>query len=327
MNRRAFLMSAAGLGLSVTAACGFSALAPTRRVYRIGYLAVATAQAAAVNLAAFRDGLRELGLVEGQSITLDVRFAEGREDRLPELAQELLALGVAVLLTDGNNGIRAARAATSTTPIVFTIADDPVADGIVQSMARPGGNATELTSQAGNEEAKRLELLKEVVPEMSQAAVLWTQAAAGRFQQLLEAAPSLGVKLAPVQLRRPEDLESSLASVAGVAEAMVVIGVGGIFAPLLTRVVEFTSAQRWPSISTSTTYARAGGLMSLGANTPELYRRAASYVDRILKGADPAELPVERPSRIDFLVNRRTAQALGLSIPANVLAQATEIIE
>jgi len=319
--------SVAGLAsVAALTSCGLP-LPGIRQPRRIGYLAVATAEAAAVNLGAFRDGLRDLGLVNGQSVTLDVRYAEGREERLPELAEELLALGVAVLLTDGNNGIRAARAVTSTTPIVFTIADDPVADGIVQSMARPGGNATGLTSQAGNEEAKRLELLKEMAPDISRAAVLWTQAAAGRFQQLQEAAPALGVTLASVPLRRPEDLEPSLSSAVGMADAMVVIGVGGIFAPLLARVVEFATAQRWPSISTSMNYARAGGLMSLGANTPELYRRAAGYVDRILKGADPAELPVERPSRIDLLVNRRTAQALGLTIPANVLGQATEIIE
>jgi len=326
-RRQMLRRGVAGLaGVAALTSCGLP-MPGIQQPRRIGYLAVATAEAAGVNLRAFRDGLRDLGLIEGQSVTLDVRYAQGREERLPELAKELVTLGVAVLLTDGNNGIRAARAATSTTPIVFTIADDPVADGIVQSMARPGGNATGLTSQAGSEEAKRLELLKQVAPDINNVAVLWTQAAAGRFQQIQEAAPALGVTLASVPLRRPEDLEPNLASAVGVADAMVVIGVGGIFAPLLTRVVEFATAQRWPSISTSMTYARAGGLMSLGANTPELYRRAAVYVDRILKGADPAELPVERPSRIDLLVNRRTAQDLGLAIPARVLAQATEIIE
>jgi ABC-type uncharacterized transport system substrate-binding protein len=259
---------------------------------------------------------------------LEARYADGKIAALPALAVELVALSVDIILTDGTTAIGPALQATRTIPIVAANAGDPVADGFVASMARPGGNLTGLTSLLVDEEAKRLQLLKEVAPSMTRVAVLWPSPQTARFHQVENAAPVLGLQILSLILDRPDDLESSLTSaIAGRADGLLLIGAAGIFGPVVPRIVEFAAQYRWPSVSGTPGYARAGGLLGVGANVPDLYRRAAIYVDKILKGANPAEMPIERASKIEFVLNLRTAQAIGLTIPQAVLAQATEIIE
>jgi putative ABC transport system substrate-binding protein len=331
LDRRRLLQSSLALaGLGLLTSCD---LAPRAALWgaglrRIGYLATGTPTSAAPVLAAFRTGLAELGYVEGQGIALEIRYAEGRADTLPALAAELVALPVDLILTDGNVGIVPAQRATATIPIVFTLAEDPVADGFAASMGRPGGNLTGLTVQAGQEEAKRLQLMREIAPSMTRVAVLWPATVVGRFRQVEAAAPVLGLQLLSLKLDRPDDLDAALTSaVTGRVEGLIVIGAGGIFGPLVPRIVEFTVQNRWPSVSATPSYARVGGLLGYGANAPDLYRRAAAYVDKILRGANPGELPIELPTKFEFVINLTTAQAIGLTIPPSVLVQATEVIQ
>ena len=330
-DRRRLLQGSLALaGLGLLAGCG---LTPGHGLWRpgprrIGYLSTGSPTSAAPWLTAFRAGLAELGYVEGQDVVIEARYADGRPETLPSLAAELTALPVDVVLTDGNLGIRTARQATTTIPVVFTLADDPVADGIVASMGRPGANLTGLTTQSGQEEAKRLQLLREIAPSMTRVAVLWPTAVAARFWQVEAAAPAMGLQILSLLLDRPDDLDAILTSaIAGRAEGLIVIGAGGLFGPLVPQIVEFAAQNRLPSTSATPSYARAGGLVAVGPNTPDLYRRAAAYVDKILKGANPGELPIERPAKFEFVVNLKTAQAIGLTIPQSVLEQATEVIQ
>jgi ABC-type uncharacterized transport system substrate-binding protein len=331
-SRRKFLQrSLLGLGaFPFVVGCEATAILGRNKtkIPHVGYLGVATPDAASRNLSAFRAGLAELGYVEGQTIALDPRYGEGQAEALPSLAMELVALPVDVILTDGNAGINPARQVTSKVPIVFAIADDPVADGIVTSMARPGGNLTGLTSQSGQEEAKRLQLLHDIVPELSKVAVLWHRVAIGRFRQIQEAASVMGISVQSLELANPDDFDATMENaITEHPDGLMVIGAGGIFGGIVDRIVAFAIQARLPSISTAPAFARAGGLIGFGANSPDLYRRAATYVDKILKGSDPADLPVERPTKFDFVLNLKTAQVLGRSIPQSVQAQVTEIIQ
>jgi putative tryptophan/tyrosine transport system substrate-binding protein len=331
LDRRRMLQGSLGLaGLGLLAGCG---LAPARSLWgpgprRIGVLLPGGSTSAAENYAAFRAGLAELGYVEGQGVVLEARYADGKIAALPALAAELVALPVDVILTDGTTAIGPALQATRTIPIVAANAIDPVADGFVASMARPGGNLTGLTSLLVDEEAKRLQLLKEVAPSMTRVAVLWPSPQAVRFRQIENAAPSLGLQVLSLILDRPDDFEVSMTTaIAGHADGFIVIGAAGIYGPLVPRIVEVAAQNRWPSMSATPSFARVGGLLGVGAHVPDLYRRAAIYVDKILKGANPAEMPIERASKIEFVLNLRTAQAIGLTIPPSVFQQATEIIQ
>jgi putative ABC transport system substrate-binding protein len=272
------------------------------------------------------------GYREGPDYVLELRHAEGRNERLPALAEELVRLNVDVILTSGLAAIGAARQATTTIPIVFAAAGDPVGAGLVASLARPGGNATGLSLVAGDEAAKRLELLKEAVPGLSRVAVLWNPSTVaprpqGQFAQTEVAAQALGLQVLSLPLGSPGDLDSvQAAAIAGGADGLILV-TGAGSATHVPQVAAFAAENRLPGISQEAGFARAGGLMEHGPNITENYRRAAYYVDRILKGAQPADLPVERPMRYDFIINAKTAQALGLTIPPHVLLQATEVIQ
>jgi putative ABC transport system substrate-binding protein len=299
-----------------------------KRDARLGFLHATSQQFAGENLDAFRDGMRTHGYVEGQDYVLDARYAEGRNERMSDLAAELVRLKVDLILTSGIAGIRAAKQATTTIPIVFAVVSDPVGAGFVASLARPGGNATGLTINAGNEAAKRLELLKETVPGLSRVGVIWTPSSVvSQFEQTEVAARALGMQVLSLQLGGPDDLDKvQAAAVDGGAEGLILV-TGAGSASHLAQVATFATKHRLPGISQESGFARAGGLMQYGPNIPENYRRAAAYAARILRGSNPADLPVEQPTKYDFIVNLRTARTFGLTIPDVILLQATEVIQ
>jgi putative ABC transport system substrate-binding protein len=319
-------LAVAGLGLLSGCRIPFGASAQPARLHRIGHLLTGSATSQAPNLAAFRQGLGEFGYVEDQNVTLALRYAEGREERLPELAAELVGLDVDVLVTASNAAIRACRQATGTVPIVFA-AGNPVVEGLVASDARPGGNITGLTHIANKEHAKRLQLLTEAVPGLSRVAVLWNQSQVSNLRETEAAAQVLGVRTLSLEIPGPDGLDTILdVATTGRADGLVVTG-GPVFSILAPRIVEFAARHRLPAMYSISPFIDTGGLMIYGVNIPENHRRAATYVDKILKGAKPADLPIERPSRFDLIVNLKTAQALGITIPPSVLQQATEVIQ
>jgi putative ABC transport system substrate-binding protein len=299
------------------------------KVYRIGYLgSTSRANYQAPLVEALRQGLRDLGYVEGKNLTIEYRWAEDRYERLPGLAAELVALKVDVLVTHGTPGSRAARQATATIPIVMAISGDAVATGLVTSIARPGGNLTGSTFFFPELNAKRLELLKEALPRASRIAALGNAdnpSLAPALKALESMARSLKVDLEAVQVRRPEEL-------AGAIPAMVKRGIDGVVLvddPMLianTRQLADLAAKHPIPVIGFTEYAHAGGLMSYGVNLAESWRRAAVFVDKILKGAKPGDLPIEQATRFDFAVNLATARTLGLTIPQLLLIRADEVI-
>ena len=332
-SRRQLIQGGLGLaGVGLLAGCG---RAPVRRLWgsgprRIGYLSLGSVASSEVNLAAFRAGLADLGYVEGRDVTLEARYENGRAETLPALAAELVALPVEVILTDAYRGIRPIQQVSPTIPVVFTTADDPVADGYVDSMARPGGSLTGLTMEAGQQEGRRLQLLREVAPSMTHVALLSNAAGLqpGRARQIEAAAQVLGVQVVPLLLDRPDDLDLMMTgTLARRAQGLIMLGAAAFLAPLVPRIVELAARNRWPSVSATPSVARVGGLLGYGPNIPDLYRRAAGYVDKILRGANPGELPIERPAKFEFVVNLKTARAIGVTVPVSMLAQATEVVQ
>ena len=301
-----------------------------KKVPRIGYLSATSGPINAGRFEAFRQGLRELGYVEGKNIFVEWRFAEGKLDRLPALAAELVRLKVDVIVTTGRIPTRAAKEATSTIPIVMTQDSDPVANGFVASLARPGGNITGLSTLAPELSGKRLELLKEIIPKLSRVAVFGTSTTPGNAQILREvelAAGAFEVKLQYLDVLSPKDIETAFRAAAkGRAEAVLIMLAGAIALPHRAEIVDLAEKSRLPAIHLSSLYVDAGGLMSYSANLTDLDRRAATYVDKILKGAKPADLPVQQPMKFEFVVNLKTAKQIGLTIPANVLARADKVI-
>jgi putative tryptophan/tyrosine transport system substrate-binding protein len=330
LRRRDFLRDSAALvGVSLLAGCGIPfGPSPPARLRKIGFLAGGSSSSNAANVAGFRQGLRELDYVEGEHVSLDVRYAEGRDERLPELAAELVRLGVDVIVTGSNAAILAAGKATPTIPIVFaTTGVDLVATGIVASLARPGGNMTGLTSTAGHEHPKRMELLKEALPGLSRVAILWNQSVVIGFRETEAAAQSLGLQVLSLELHNPDEVETALAgATAGRADSLMVTG-GPVFGLLAPQIANFAARHRLPAVYSNPPYIEAGGLIVYTVNIPENYRSAAIYVDRILKGASPADLPIAQPTKFDLVVNLKTAQASGITIPLAVLQQATEVIQ
>jgi putative ABC transport system substrate-binding protein len=303
---------------------------PAAKTPRIGYLGGGRAGGEYL-LEAFRQGLRDHEWIEGQNIAVEWRFTRGRDEKLPDLAADLVRLGVDVIVVGGGDPtIRAARAATRSIPIVMAVSVDPVGTGLIASLARPGGNVTGLSLLATGSAGKRLELLREVAPRASRVAVLWNSADPGKDIELREtrlAADRLGVTLQPVEVRGPSDFDRVFAEIArGRPDALIVFS-----EPLVLthrrRIVEFAAKMRLPAISETKEVAEAGGLLTYGASLPALFRRAAYYVDRILKGADPATLPVEQPTTFELVVNLRTARALGVTIPQSVLLRADRVLE
>jgi ABC-type uncharacterized transport system substrate-binding protein len=301
---------------------------PTK-IPRIGYLGVNSLNVNPDRREAFRQGLRELGYVEGKNIVIEWRSAEGKQDRLPALAAELVRLKVDIIIAGGPPSTRAAKEATITIPIVMGFDNDPVADGFVASLARPGGNITGLATLAPEISGKLLELLKEVVPRLFRVAVLGTSTQPGNAQSLREtevAAPAFGVKVQFLDILAPKDIETAFrAAGKGHADGVLVLQ-SPVINSQRTQVADLAVKSRLPGIFPQSQYAKAGGLMYYGVNTVELFRRAPTFVDKILKGAKPADLPVEQPTKFELVINLKTARQIGLTIPPNVLARADKVI-
>ena len=300
------------------------------KVPRIGYLTGSPVSAIAYRTEAFRQGLRDLGYVEGKNIVIEWRYAEGNPDRLPALAAELVRLKVDVIVTGGSAATRPAKGASSAIPIVMAGDGDPVGDGFVASLARPGGNITGLSSLAPELSGKRLEILREIVPRLSRVAVLGTSINPSNAQALREtelAAGAFGVKTQYLDVRVPKDMETAFRAMRkGRVEAVLVLG-NQFLISQRTRLAELAVKSRLPAMYYRREYVEDGGLMSYDANPNDLTRRASTYVDKILKGAKPADLPVEQPKKFEFIINLKAAKQIGLTIPANVLARADKVIK
>ncbi len=301
------------------------------KVFRIGILGNVplTDPEGARVWGAFIQGLRELGYVEGQNITIERRFSEGKYERLPDLAADLVRLKVDVIVAPATNPVFAAKQATRTIPIVMTGSGDAVGSGLVASLARPGGNVTGLSTLAPEIVGKQLELLKEIVPRVSRVAVLWNPTNQINPLVLGEAkvaARSLGVQLQLLEARRPDDFEGAFAVMTRErAGALLVLG-DGMFLLHPTRIADLSAKSRLPAMYQGKQFVDAGGLMAYGPSLRDNFRRAATYVDKILKGAKPADLPVEQPTKFELVINLKTAKALGLTIPQSILIRADEVI-
>ena len=301
-----------------------------KKVPEIGFLAATSPSIESTRVAAFQQGLHELGYVEGNNIVIEWRWAEGKFDRLPALAAELVRLKVEVIVTGGSTSSGAAKKVTTTVPIVMAQVSDPVGSGFVASLGRPGGNMTGLSTLAPEISGKQLEFLKEIVPKLSRVAVLGTSTAPGNAQALKEtglAAKAFKVQLQYLDILGPADIESAFrAATKGRADAVLVLGTP-VFISQRTQLAELAIKSRIPATYQASEYVEAGGLMTYGVSVVDLYRRAATYVDKILKGAKPADLPVEQPSKFEFVINLKTAKQIGLTIPPNVLARADRVIQ
>jgi putative ABC transport system substrate-binding protein len=302
---------------------------PATTVHRIGVLAAASPSVDPARHEAFRQGLRELGYVEGKNMVIERRFAEDNTDRLPGLAAELVRLKVDVIVTAGGQSTRAAKEATVTIPIVMLQDNNPVGNGFVASLARPGGNITGLATLAPEISGKRLELLKEIVPRLSRVAVLGTSTNPGNAQAVKEielAAGAFEVQLQYLDVRDPKDIETAFRA-AGTSRAdAVLVLVSSVLNSNRKHVIDLAVKSRLPAIYPFREFVEAGGLMTYGVSFIDLYRRAAVYVDKILKGTTPADLPVEQPRKFELVLNLKTAHALGLTIPPNLLLLADEVI-
>jgi putative ABC transport system substrate-binding protein len=299
------------------------------KISRIGYLGGGSAELEKVWLDAFLKGLRELGYLEGKNIVVERRYAAGQYDQLPELATELIRLKVDVILAASTPVAHGAKKATQVIPIVMVVAD-PVGTGLVSSLARPGGNLTGLSDFHADLITKRLELLRDVVPSVSRIAFLSNPASPTcslQMKDLAAAASALGVTLFSVEAKGPDDIAPSFSTMKKQRAGALVVCGDRMLNTHRGQIFDLTTKNRLPAIYTTMEYAEAGGLMSYGANFPDLYRRAAIYVDKILKGAKPAELPVEQPTKFEFVINLKTAKQIGLTIPPNVLARADRVIK
>jgi putative ABC transport system substrate-binding protein len=301
------------------------------KVARIGRLgADSRSSADLARIEAFRQGLGELGYVERKNILIEYRWAEGKFDRLPTLAAELVGLKVDIIVSTGPTTTRAAKEATTTIPIIMTQDTDPVATGVITNLARPGGNITGLASLTPELSGKRLELLKEVVPKLSRVAVLGTSTIPGYAQVLREielAAEALGVKLQYLNILDPKDIETAFQVVGkGRADAVFTL-TSAVLLSHRAQLADLVEKNRLPTMYHQSQYVEAGGLMSYGVKITDLDRRVATYVDRILKGSKPADLPVEQPTKFELVINLKAAKQLGLTIPPNVLARADKVIK
>src|SRR5262245_36668658 len=295
----------------------------------IGFMGQTTRSAASEWTAAFVQRLRELGWIDGRNVAIEYRWGEGRNERFAEIAAEFVRLKVDVIFTAGTPQVLAAKQATSVIPIVFATAGDPVANHLVASLARPGGNVTGLSVQSNELAGKRLELLREVVPRLRRLAILVN---VGNPVSLLElgevqaAARTLGLEFHTLEIRRAEDIAPAFKALEGRAQALYV-SPDALVITNRARIQTLAMGVRLPTMHGSRDYVEAGGLMSFGANFPDQYRRSADYVDKILRGAKPADIPVEQPTKFDLIINLTTAKALGLDVPDSLLARADEVIE
>jgi putative ABC transport system substrate-binding protein len=326
ISRRTFVATVTGGLLSAPLAAGAQRASGP---HRIGWLSASSSASGLPNLDALRAGLRELGYVEGQNITIEVRWADGRLDRLPQLAAELVRLPVHVLCTEGSPASGAAKQATSTIPIVFASVAFPDQSGLVTNYARPGGNITGVAF-IGPEYGKRLELLKEASPRLARVALIYNPdnpASVLAFQETERWAASLGVKLEPHKLRGADDVERIFGALVAKRPDALMTTADSLIVSQRARIVDFATKHRLLSMYPTKDFVDAGGLMFYGASIPEMYRHAAGYVGKILKGASPGELPVEQPIKFDMVINLKTARSFGLSIPRSLLLRADRVIE
>jgi ABC-type uncharacterized transport system substrate-binding protein len=307
-------------------ALGHAAHAQTTKIPRIGYLTLASPSSNLPRREAFRDGLRNLGYIEGQNINVDYRYADSKTDRLPELAADLVRLEVDVIVAGGTQVNLAAKKATSTIPIVMANADDPLGSGLIQSLAKPGGNVTGLSSMSLELNGKRLELLREAFPKVRRLAVLWHTLSNPAFKETQAAAATLGFEIRSLEMRDRTELESALPLITKERVDGLFPVTSAFMSANRKPIVVFAAKNRLPALYPNDEYVADGGLMSYAANVHEMHRRAATYVDRILKGAKPADLPVEQPTKFEFVINLKTAKQIGLTIPPNVLAGADKVI-
>ncbi len=328
MNARRQLLVSLGTGALAWAGAVRAQAPPSVR--RIGLLSGFSPSVYAGSYPAFRLGLRDLGWVEGRNISIEERYAEGSHDRLPDLAADLVRLDVDVIVTTATSDALAAKKATTTIPIVMVAGGDPVANGLVESLARPGGNVTGLSQMLQALGGKRLELLKEIVPKLSRVGVLWNPQSASAtlgWKENQQPARQLGLQLHSLEARSPSELDKAF-EVAIVARAgALAILPDPVISTNLRRIVDFAAKSRLPSIYQSSEFADAGGLVTYGPDRADLFRRAAAYVDKILKGARPGDLPVDQPTKLELVVNLKTAKALGVTIPQSVLLRADRVIE
>ena len=328
MDRRAFVI---GVGSGLLASPFAAEAQQGTRVPRVGYLSPLTASVDASRSEAFRQGLRELGYIEGRNIMVEYRFADGHLDRLPALAGELVRLNVDIIIAAGGGLIgRAAKGATGTIPIVMTNVEDPIASGLVVSLARPGRNVTGLSALIPELSAKRLEIVKEMVSTLSRVAVLWNSAypeKATEFRQTQAAGKALGIRIQSLEAQSANEIDNALDAATRARVGALLILPDPLTNTYQARIVKLAAKRRLPTMFTQRPPVGAGGLMSYGASYADLFRRAATYVDKILKGAKPTDLPVEQPTKFDLVINLKTAKALGLTIPPSLLQRADQVIE
>jgi ABC-type uncharacterized transport system substrate-binding protein len=326
MGRREFVALLGG-----AAAWSFPARAQQAgKVYRIGFLGNSTAALEANLVAPFRDGLRDLGYVEGQNILIEYRWAEGEYERFPALTAELIALKVDVIVTAGTPASLAVKKAATSIPLVMVAVGDPVATGLVASFGRPGGNITGLTSISSEIEGKRLELLREVLPNISHIAVLWNAASPIQVieeREVRAATQISGMKMLSLGVRTIEEIEDALATIVRERPGALLVLADRLFLHHRARIMDFAAQRRLPGVHAYRELVEAGGLMSYGPSYADMHRRAASYVDRILKGSKPADLPVQAPVKFELVINLKAAKALGIEIPPMLLGRADEVIE
>jgi putative ABC transport system substrate-binding protein len=329
MRRRAFitLLGGAAAGMPFVS----RAQQPAGRVYRVGYFAITSRERSLHFMKAFEEGLRSLGYRVGENVVIEYRFADGEMGRLPALATDLVGLAVDVIVSGNNVTTVAAMKATTTIPIVMTNSAEPVSAGLVASLARPGGNVTGFSSEPGDEiNGKRLEFLKDTLPNLSRVGILWNPDFApnqDRLTSVREATQALGLTFVPAEARGLDALEPAFATmVRERAQALVVLSDGVLFNHR-GQIGVMAVRNRLPAISAVREYAEAGFLMSYGIDLPDQFRRSAAFLDKIFKGAKPGDLPVERPTKFELVVNLKTATALGLTVPPSVLARADEVIE
>ena len=329
MSSRA--LTTAVLLLASAAVCPPVDAQPEPKIARIGLLTPGTPGATAHLVVAFRQGLREFGHVEGKTFVLEARYGEAKPERLPELARELVRLRPDVIVATTDAAIAAVRRETRTIPIVMAFSSDPVGTGFVASLARPGGHVTGLSNISAELSGKRLELLREVVPGLSRVAFLWNPDVRGNlldYKETEAAARSLRLELQSVEVSRAEDLDRSFSAVTSQrAQALILAAANVVAFAKRAEFASFTQRNRLPSMYAAKEYVDAGGLMSYGPSLPAMFRRAAAYVDKILKGAKPGDLPVEQPTKFELVINLKTAKALGLTLPRSLLERADQVIE
>jgi putative ABC transport system substrate-binding protein len=327
MTRRQFITFVGG----AAAAWPLAARAQQTRIYRIGYLNPGSIPLGAVtNFDAFIDALRELGWVEGKNVTFELRSAENHLERLPEFAAELVRLNVDVILAVGTLGPLAAKRATTTIPIVMTAAGDPLGSGLVASLAQPGGNVTGMSLMAPDLGGKRLELLKEMLPRLSHVAVLWNAAnpySALVFKETQAAGQKLGIQVQSLEVRGPDDFDRAFETARRQRPDALITVEDPLTFTYRKRIADTALDEQLPSLHGLREFVEAGGLISYGANLADLFRRAAGYVDKLLKGAKPADLPVQQPTKFEMVINLKTAKTLGLTVPLIMQMTADEAIE